>query len=259
VANAVLTISVNDRTSAPTSHSEKVLARPGEFGLTALKVPFSLILKKNTFPCLFSRRLYKGIHLVIFHGEYRFRKSCISSTTKKTSSFGTWNVEKYWSSILGDFPLLKLSINCYKGYSIKKTDDLLGQKWDFFNPLDKNGYLPYHPRTQNRIFFTPSDMFSSCDPLNSFPRTVFPSDFAPLVQFFLQIYTPSEIFFTNFTPFGQFILTILPPSDIFPKMLPPSDTFSWDPRTKKCSFLTPRIKRPFPPPPSCFFNGIALS
>jgi len=41
--------------------------------------------------------------------------------------------------------------------------DPLGQYWNFFNPLAKNGYFPY-PKQE---FFTPSDNFC-CDPPDSF-------------------------------------------------------------------------------------------
>jgi len=61
--------------------------------------------------------------------------------------------------------------------------DPLRTKLGFFNPLDKNGYFPYPPRTQKRIFLP--------------PRT----------YFFLV--TPR----IHFTPLGQLFSTILPHSD----------------------------------------------
>jgi len=117
--------------------------------------------------------------------------------------------------------------------------DPLGQNWDFFNPLAKNRYFPYPPRTQNRIFL--SDIFLSILP----PSDSFFNDCSPLGHFF-----------NNFTPLGHFFFR------------PPSD--------KKCSFLPPRSKtRIFSTPPRTwrfdplgqkghflphpfFFNGIAL-
>jgi len=180
--------------------------------------------------------MYKGMHLAIFLGEYRFRKSCISSTTKKTCSFGTWNVEKYWSSLLGEFPLLKLSINRYKGYSIKKQVTFSDKNGIFSTPWTKTGIF-LTPLGHKTGFFYPLGQVFFLWPLEQF-CPIF------LGQFFLSILPPPHVHFVvNFTPPRKAFLPILPPwtvyfdnftpSDIFLKMLPPSDTFSWDPLGQK--------------------------
>jgi len=49
--------------------------------------------------------------------------------------------------------------------------DPLGQNWDFFNPLAKNGYFPY-PLGHKTGFFYPPRIFTP-------PQTVFLADFTP--------------------------------------------------------------------------------
>jgi len=103
---------------------------------------------------------------------------------------------------------------------LKNLRDPLGQNWDFFNPLAKNGYFPYPPWTQNRIFFYPPRIFFF------WPSLILP---------------PSDIF-----------STILPPSDIISWDHPRTKNCSFlPPRSKTRIFSTPLGH-------GDFFNGIAL-
>jgi len=134
-----------------------------------------------------------------------------------------------------------------RGYSIKKQEGW-GRKFSV-TPSDKIGIIStpgqkrvfsLHPSDTKQDLLPPSDMFFSCDPPRQFcpilppsdslswrfypPRTFFLSILPPADSFFHPIYPPRTVYFDNFTPL-----------DIFLKVLPPSDTFSWEPPwTKNC-------------------------
>jgi len=120
-----------------------------------------------------------------------------------------------------------------------------GPNRDFFTPSDKTRYFSYPLRLFTPIgqfFFSqpPQTVLSNFTP-NSFfppispPRTVFFVNFAPSDSFFHQFYPPQTVYFDNLTP-----------SDIFLTSLPPLTVYI----TKQKWWF---------PPPSNFFNGIALS
>jgi len=95
---------------------------------------------------------------------------------------------------------------CFRAIPLKKQGkeivrDHLGQNWDFFDPLYKNGYFSYPHRT--RFFLvTPPDSFT---PLRHFPKML------PPRTLFLE--TPPRTKICSFLPPGQKQGFSVPPSD----------------------------------------------
>jgi len=113
------------------------------------------------------------------------------------------------------------------------------------NPWPKNGYFPYPPRTQNRIFY-PLGHFLSCDPqtaLSNFtPSDSFPCQFYPPRTVLSQFYPPRTAFFTNFVPSDGLFWQFYPPQTIFRKLYPPRTPFLETPSDKTLQFFTSQVK-----------------